>query len=369
MSHHGRHEAGSPADVAAGASADGSEPSAGGSEPSADVPAVGAGARGRRVLVGVVAVAVLGIQLAFTASYAGALHAAEPRDLPVATVVPAAQREPLAGALADAPVVLDEVATVEAAEQQVRDGDVDGAFVVDADGPRLLVASAGGPAAVTALEAVFEPVAQSSGATLRVDDLVPLPDGDSRGLVAFYLLVGWVVGGYLLSAVLGVSAGMTPTALRSGLGRLGLLAGYAVASGVLGTAVVDAGYGYLVGSPVATAALGALVVFAVGAASMALQAMFGIVGTALVLLLFVVAGNPSAGGPWPADLLASPWREVGPWLPNGAGLAALRDAVYFTGSHLARPLAVLAAWAVLGVVATVLLSVRGRPLAALPTAR
>ena len=365
MSHHGRHEAGSPA----GPLADGP---VGSPEPApADVPAAAAGGRARSVLVGVVAVAVLGIQLAFTASYAGALHAAEPRDLPVAAAVPEAQRQPLGQALAEAgaPVVLHDVDDAAAAERQVRNGDVDGAFVVEADGPHLLVASAGGPATVTALQAVFEPVAQSAGAPLQVDDLVPLPAGDSRGLVSFYLLVGWVVGGYLLSAVLGVSLGMTPTGLRAGLARLALLAGYAVASGVLGTVVVDAGYGYLVGSPVATAALGALVVLAVGAASMALQAMFGIIGTALVLLLFVVAGNPSAGGPWPSDLLASPWREVGPWLPNGAGLAALRDAVYFTGSHLGGPLAVLAAWAVLGVVGTALLSARGRPLAALPTAR
>jgi hypothetical protein len=46
----------------------------------------------------------------------------------------------------------------------------------------------------------------------------------------------------------------------------------------------------------------------------------------VVIMLFVVLGNPSAGRAWPNLLLAAPWRQVGPWLPNGVGLDAMRRA-------------------------------------------
>jgi hypothetical protein len=36
--------------------------------------------------------------------------------------------------------------------------------------------------------------------------------GDGRGLTGFYLVVGWIVGGYLVAALLGVSGGVPPCA-------------------------------------------------------------------------------------------------------------------------------------------------------------
>lgn len=43
----------------------------------------------------------------------------------------------------------------------------------------------------------------------------------------------------------------------------------------------------------------ALLVFATAAATAALQVMFGIVGTALAVMLFVALGNPASGGRCP----------------------------------------------------------------------
>jgi hypothetical protein len=64
--------------------------------------------------------------------------------------------------------------------------------------------------------------------------VLPAGDGDARGLSAFYLAVGWVVGGYLVASIIGVSAGSRPLTRLRGVVRLGSLAVYAVVSGIGG---------------------------------------------------------------------------------------------------------------------------------------
>ena len=59
-------------------------------------------------------------------------------------------------------------------------------------------------------------------------------------------------------------------------------------------------------------------------------------------------GIPSAGALVPAELLAQPWRAVGPDLPPAAALSVLRGITFFGDAAIGRPLAVLACWAGLG---------------------
>jgi uncharacterized phage infection (PIP) family protein YhgE len=64
-------------------------------------------------------------------------------------------------------------------------------------------------------------------------------------------------------------------------------------------------------------------------------------------LLFVVLGNSSSGGAVAPPLLPAPFAFVSQWLPSGATVTSLRNAVYFpTWQHI-QPIAVLATWAVL----------------------
>src|SRR6185436_19514389 len=86
--------------------------------------------------------------------------------------------------------------------------------------------------------------------------------------------------------------------------------------------------------------------------TMALQALFGFLGMGLAILLFVVLGNPSAGGAYPAPLLPPFWSAIGPWLPPGAGTDAVRGIVYFGGAGVGQALLVLTGYAVIGLVAT-----------------
>lgn len=99
-----------------------------------------------------------------------------------------------------------------------------------------------------------------------------------------------------------------------------------------------------------------------GAATLAFQAVLGVLGIGAAILIVVILGNPSSGGALPAPLLPPFWSAIGPALPPGAGTWAARSIVYFRGNDVTGPLLVLSAWAVAGTVVTVLMSaLRRRP--------
>jgi hypothetical protein len=310
-------------------------------------------------------IAILILELGFITSFAGALHAPAPRLLPVAAPPsPAPELDSLAVRLRAAhfQVELQPALSMADAVSELRNGQVLGVVVIGRAGLTLLVASASGAVVATRLESAFSAAAAAARVPLTVKDEVPLPAANPQGLVQFYLVVGLVIGGYLLSAVLGLGGGTTPGSPRRVLRRLTVLGLFAVVSAVLADTIVDAGLGYQSGHVIAVAALAALLVFAVGVSAMALIAALGIIGTWLVIMPLVVLGNPSAGGAWPVMLLASPWRQLGPWLPNGAGLNALRSALFLGCYDLRTPVLVLAGYALADGAGTLLMSRRGRPL-------
>lgn len=301
---------------------------------------------------------VLVLQLGFVLSYIGAFHQPTPHGIPVAVVAPA----PAAGrvvdqlnALAGDPVHARTAPTEQAARAMILDRTVDAAIIVGPGGPTdtLLVASAAGPAVSSTAAQIAQRIEGSQRRTVDVVDIRPPAAGDGRGLSSFYLALGWIIGGYLAAAILGIAGGARPADLRRTLIRLGALALYAIVSGLGGAVIADPLLGALTGHFAQLWAIGALVVFASAAATVAFQVLFGIVGIGLVILLFVVLGNPSAGGAYPAPLLPAFWRAIGDWLPPGAATTAIRNTVYFSGHAIAASLWVLAAYAVVGTLVSV----------------
>lgn len=167
----------------------------------------------------------------------------------------------------------------------------------------LLVASGGGTVLSSTLQGLFTRIEAADGRTVRTVDVAPASAEDFDGLSAFYLVVGWCVGGYICAAILAISAGSRPADMPRAFIRLATLAVYSALGGLGGAVIVGPVLGALPGSVVALWGLGTLVVFAVGAATLALQSVFGIVGIGLAILLIVVAGNPSAGGAFPLPML------------------------------------------------------------------
>jgi hypothetical protein len=136
--------------------------------------------------------------------------------------------------------------------------------------------------------------------------------------------------------------------------RLGALAGYAVASGLGGALIAGPVLHALPGHFWQLTAIGAVVVFGAAAVTTALQVLLGVIGIGVTILLFVVLGNPSAGGAYPTALLPTFWRLIGPLLPPGAGTTAVRNTVYFSAHATGGAWLVLACYAVIATVVAVL---------------
>jgi len=311
-------------------------------------------------------VGVLLLQLGFILSYAGAFHSPSPHRMRLAVVVPASapagaaqqlagKLDGLSGSPLRASVLPDRAHAVDA----LRHRRLDGALVLATSGPdELLVASAEGGSLSSAMETVLSAAEHQQQRTLRVHDVVPASTGDARGLTSFYLAVGWVVGGYLVASILAISAGARPANLTRARIRLSALAVYSIASGIGGAVIVGPALGALTGSFWTLAGFGALIVFAVGAFTMAIESLAGIVGIGIAVLLFVVLGNPSAGGAYPAPLLPAFWRAIGPYIPTGAGTYGVRGIVYFGDAGLTRPLLVTAVYAAAGIAVLLLAGMR-----------
>jgi hypothetical protein len=310
----------------------------------------------------VLVVGVLLLQLGFVLSYVGAFHAPKPREIPIAVVAPTGTPAGTAqnaarqlGNLPGDPLSPRPAAGEQAARQLLADRTVDGVLLLGPDGrDRLLVSGAEGGALSSALTEVVTRADASQRRTVTADDVLPSRAADARGLSAFYLAVGWVVGGYLVASIIGVSNGSVPASRRRGVVRLGALALYAVASGIGGAVIVGPALGVFDGHFWALAGFGALLVLAVGAFTAALQVWTGLVGIGLAILLFVVLGNPSAGGAYPSPLLPPFWAAIGRWLPPGAATDAVRGIVYFGGAGAGGGALVVAGDALAGLVATLL---------------
>ncbi|MFG3349740.1 DUF3533 domain-containing protein [Streptomyces sp. NPDC048018] len=306
-------------------------------------------------------VGVFALQLLFIASYVGALHDPKPTDVPFGVVGPQQASTVLVNRLEQLPGdPLDPrtVATADEARDQILDREIDGALIVDPRGrtDTLLVASGGGTVLSSTLEKMFVRLEAANQRTVRTVDVAPASPQDFDGLSAFYLVVGWCVGGYICAAILAISAGSRPANRERAVIRLGVLALYAALGGLGGAIIVGPILGALPGSVAALWGLGTLVVFAVGAATLALQSVFGIVGIGLAILLIVVAGNPSAGGAFPLPMLPPFWKAIGPYLPPGAGTWAARSIAYFKGNDMTVSMVVLSVWAVVGAAVTLVMS-------------
>ncbi|WP_329593357.1 DUF3533 domain-containing protein [Streptomyces sp. NBC_01005] len=311
-------------------------------------------------------IGVLGLQLLFIASYVGALHKPKPTDVPFGVVAPRqisaqllTELKNLPGGPLD-PRMLADAAT---AREQILDRKIDGALIVNPKGTTdtVLVASGGGTSMATTLTKIVTEVDRTQQRTVRAVDLAPASGQDFNGISSFYLVVGWCVGGYLCASILAISAGAKPANRQRAVIRTGVMALYSIAGGIGGAIIIGPILGALPGSFWGLSGLGTLTVFAVGMITLALQALTGIVGIGLAVLIVVIAGNPSAGGAYPLPMLPDFWRAIGPALPPGAGTWVARSIAYFRGNAVTGSLLVLSAWAVVGTAITLLVAARRKP--------
>lgn len=311
-----------------------------------------------RAILAVTAAAV--IALLFIASYEGALHDPTPHHVPLAVSTGVPPR--LVTRLADSPEVkVQEVDTPADAQQRIDERKAYGALLSENGTLHIVVAPAASLAIAEFLRRDLAPQLGQSGARV-VDDVVhPLPKSDVRGLAVFYAGVGLMIAGYLGATLLTLMLGEQKTR-RDFLLRLAALLGLAVIVGSAGAwiayAIDGLTHGFLL-----LAAFSVLTVLAAGLATVFFQSMLGLAGTGVAILLFVVVGNPAAGGAAAYDMTPGLWRVLGPLLPNGAFTTAARNTVYFPDAPVTGPLLVLLAWAAIPIAAALLLTARTRRLA------
>lgn len=288
---------------------------------------------------------VLAIGTIFVSVYLAAFHAPRPHDLPVAVVGTAAQAQEAEDALERAVSGGFAVRTYSgeaAAREAVEHREVYAAYLPGSGqgSGRLLYAGANGPSVTGTLTAAFAQTAATGGRPPVGEDILPVSDGDTRGLSVFYAAFGLVLAGYLF----GMMTYQAAPALRfrqriASLTLFGALGGIVVALLAGGT-----GFGALPGSFAGTAATTGLMAMAAGAATMAIVKWTGSAGAAIASVVLLIFGNATSGGVMPAAYLPAWLHPLSGVLPVGAGVRALQGMSYFHEDGLWSGLAVLAAW-------------------------
>jgi hypothetical protein len=305
---------------------------------------------------------VLLLQFAFILAYVAAFHAPKPRDIRLGIVSPleaiSKQTAEKMNAIESDPLDAVVVADKDTALQQIKSGELSAALVINIRGKTdtLLISSGGGAAVASAVTKVITLLEKTQDRTVIVEDVVPLQSGDNYGLTGFYLVLGWIVGGYLMAALMGVSAGARPATPRRAYFRLGAIVPYALISGFGGAFIVDQVVGALTGHFLELALLGALLVASSATVTMAFQVMFGVLGIGISVLVFVILGNPSAGGAYQTELLPPFWRFLSNGLPTGSGTDTVRRIVYLESHGIRGHLIVISVWVIAGAVITVIAS-------------
>ena len=200
--------------------------------------------------------------------------------------------------------------------------------------PTLYVASAAGASVARVLERV-----STTDPRVRVVDTHPLSQGDPNGVDLFYLMLVSTIVGFI--SVFQVRANAGSLSLRQ---WSGFVAALAVCAGLV-FALVDAAL-HRVDVPVLeTWGILALQIAAAASFASLASVVLGRWSIVPTWLFFVVLGNSSSGGAVAPPLLPRPFAIISQWLPSGATVEALRNAIYFGHYQHVQPVAVSAAWA------------------------
>lgn len=306
----------------------------------------------RKFVVKVVAtvLGVLLLQVALGASYLVAFHAPKANNVPIAVVGSGDQADQLAKIIESESGGSYKVSVVndaDAAKEQIKEQKLYAAYQPGAaqlqKAATVYVASAASQSLAQSIPQSLQAISTKLQTAQTVEDIAPLHEGDSRGLGMFYTAFAWVFGGYLVAAALSIVRGKRELTVVNAFIRLfGFVVFAFLGSALIGLIAVHGvdvfgaeNYWQLVG-------IGTLTTTATALAAYAIISVIGTVGTGVVILLFVILGNPASGGVVPLPLVGDgPWLWFAHVLPTGAAIDAIRSDVYFGDANLMLCLQVL----------------------------
>jgi hypothetical protein len=291
----------------------------------------------------VIALAAALVSFGLTLSFGFADHGPAPHDVRIAVAGPAGFARGLAAGLAQAApggfTVLAEP-SAHAVLGAVRSQSAAGGLLAGRTGPVTIVtAGAAGASQQQAVTAALTAAATAAHRQVRPLDVAPLPASDRAGLSVFVFEIG-----LLLPSVIG-SIGLFLLGRRFRLWwRVSGAVVFALLAAAGSVLALDTIFGALTGATEALIGIGFLGSLTFVAFVTACQAIIGLPGTGLAALAFVFVGNAVSGGTVPFAFLPGGFRQIAPWLPNGAIVSAARDVVYLPASGLGHPLLVLGIW-------------------------
>jgi hypothetical protein len=303
----------------------------------------------RKLLIA--SVGVLVAVFALVSSNVAANHSPKPHNLPIGIVgTPAVVDAGRAGLARAAPGAFEVHAydSLIAARTAVLHRSVYGAFQ-PVPSTVLLVASAASPAVAALLQRTFASVASRSGRALAVQDLVPLPSSDSSGATTFSLVLSLIIAG-----LAGTTLIFTLTRHRPEAVRVVAIVALGVGAGLITALVTNVIVGAFPDHFFQVWGVATLFVLAIALPIAAFQVIFGLAGTLIGAILFLVIGNPASGGSSAPELLPGFWRTLSQILPPGAAVTSMRDVVYFNGHGSSHAIIVLAVYAILGAAAAMI---------------
>jgi hypothetical protein len=237
--------------------------------------------------------------------------------------------------VADGSLVFHQYASVPAALHAIDQQHVYAALDLTSPQPTLYVASAAGASVARVLERidVVDP-------GVRVVDAHPLDSDDPSGLDVFYLMfVATIVGFFTVFQVRPNAGGLS---LRR---WTGFVVGLAVVASFVVTLVIGPLLHRLDLPVLESWGILALQLLAAASFASLTSVLIGRWAVLPTWLFFVILGNSASGGAVAPPLLPRPLAFVSQWLPSGATVTALREAIYFPADQHAQPIAVLATWA------------------------
>jgi len=234
-------------------------------------------------------------------------------------------------------------ADADALRDAIRNRDVVGGIAVDATGPHVLIATAGGTPIAQTLTGVASGLAESSGAKVPVEDVVPLTADDPTGAGLTALALPLVFGGIMPAVFLVQLFPRSIVKRVLGAGGVAVVAGFAL------TAILQFGTNSLDGNYLLTALALTLGMSAISLPILGLESLLGMKGFALGAVTMMFIGNPLSGMATTAAWLPAGWGALGQLLPPGAAGASVRSTAFFDGHGAATPLLVLACWIAVGI--------------------
>jgi hypothetical protein len=282
--------------------------------------------------------------LLFVTVFALAFHDPRPRDVSIGIVGPsevAREFQGQMGSAAPGAFSIEPYESPEHARAAIENREISAALVMTQQQPELFIASAAGDATASAIAGAFEQAAGSGDRQLAVLDIRPLPENDSRGSVAFFLVLGLTISGLMYQMVSAFLPGR-----RTAWTNLASVLVFPLLVGLLVVGTIRGVTGALEGSFWGVTGIATMLSLAVVCTAAALQGAIGPAGIGLAGLTFILVGISSTGGPLGPGLLPTWLQAFSPVMPQGAAVEAIRNTLYFDANAVSQPLTVLTIWIV-----------------------